>query len=203
MDELTTWADVARELATRERGAQTRLARALGMDTSYLSRKLKTRGDLSLREVRKIEAFLKDEPESLDGLTEPAVQFMHRGQLKVFGYAATSDGDRIALASDRVLDTLQLPTGMDLDPDEYFVVLPIGSSMEPRIFAGEPQVVRRDYPPARDKKCLIEFNDGTAVIKAYRGQKDGRVFAEQYNPPKVVDYDATAVKTIHAIWLSL
>lgn len=202
MDSLLTWFDVAERLKGVERGAQSRLAKALKIDPSYFSRKLKSRTDLTMREQRQVEAFFALEPEA-EFVSDTAIETVRSGRLKVFGYAATSDGDRIAIASDRVLDMLQLPAGLDLDPEEYFVVLPIGSSMEPRIFAGEPQVVRRGYPPARDKKCLIEFSDGTAVIKAYRGQKDGRVFAEQYNPAKVVDFDASSVKAIHAIWLSL
>jgi phage repressor protein C with HTH and peptisase S24 domain len=202
MDELLTWSDVAERLAGFERGAQTRLAKLLKVDPSYFSRRLKTRTELTVREQRVVASFFANEPEA-EFLSDTAIEAPRRGRLQVFGYAATADRDRIALASDRVLDMLQLPAGLDLDPEEYFVVLPIGSSMEPRIFAGEPQVVRRGYPPARDKKCLIEFNDGTAIIKAYRGERDGRVFAEQYNPAQVVDFDAASVKAIHAIWLSL
>lgn len=201
MDELTTWLDVAERLKGRERGAQSRLAKVLQIDPSYFSRRLKSRSELTLRELRKVEAFLANEPET--EFPSDRIEAVASGRLKVFGYAATSDGERIALASDRVLDMMQLPPGLDLDPEEYFVVLPVGSSMEPRVFAGEPQIVRRNYPPARDKKCLIEFNDDTAVIKAYRGQRDGRVFAEQYNPERVIDFDAASVRAIHAIWMSL
>lgn len=201
MDELITWADIGKRLKGYGRGAQSAMARHMRIDPSYFSRRVKQRVDLTLSEARLASAWFEGEA---PGLAEEPVQFEHAPRrLKVFGYAATSDGDRIAIASDRVLDTLELPAGMDLDPEEYFVILPIGSSMEPRIFAGEPQVVRRNYPPARDKKVLIEFTDGTALIKSYRGQKDGRVFAEQYNPPKVVDYDASSVKALHAITLSL
>lgn len=202
MDDLLTWRDVATRLGECERGAQGRLAKALDIDPSYFSRKLKVAGELTVREQRKVSAFFANEPLA-DFDSDRALEEHPAGRLKVFGYAATSDGDRIALADDRVLDMLHLPAGLDLDPEEYFAVLPIGSSMEPRIFAGEPQVVRRKYPPARDRLCLIEFSDGTAVIKSYRGQRDGRVFGEQYNPPKILDYDAATVKSLHAIWIRL
>ncbi len=202
MDEMLTWEDVAQRLKGSRRGAQSALATHLGIDPSYFSRRLKSHVDLTVAEARRVESWFKNEPTPAYQPHEPPRAESPK-KLKVFGYAATSDGDRIAVASDRVLDMLELPSGLELDPEEYFVILPIGSSMEPRIFAGEPQVVRRNYPPARDKRVLIEFTDGTAVIKSYKGQKDGRVFAEQYNPPKIVDYDAASVRSLHAITLSL
>lgn len=170
------------------------------MDPSFLSRQLKTRVELTVPQLRKVEAFLSDAP--ADELAAKAER-LGPNKLRVFGYAATSDGDRIAVADDRILDYLELPPGLDLDPEEYFVVLPVGSSMEPRVFAGEPQVVRKGYPPARGKKVLIEFNDGTAVIKDYRGQRDGKVFAEQWNPARLVDYDASSIRALHLIQFSL
>lgn len=201
MDEILTWADVAKRLSVKPRGAQGRLAKQLGRDPSQFSRMLRSRGELTLKQQRQIETLLESEADTDLAAEEPDTP--PPGALQVYGYAATTDGDRIAIASDRLLDHMTLLPGIDLDPEVYFVVLPIGSSMEPRIFAGEPQVVRRRYPPRRDQKCLIEFNDGSAVIKHYRGQKDGRVFAEQFNPPRVIDYPATEVRAIHAICMAL
>ncbi len=197
---MTTWQDISARLAGAERGTQSALARFLDMDASYLSRKLKTRDPLTVSEARKAQQWL--ESMDLPDYEPPAQPAESQSRkLRVFGYAATSDGDRIAIASDRILDMMEIPA--ELDPSTHFVILPIGSSMEPRIFAGEPQVVRRNYPPGRDRLVLIEFNDGTGVIKSYRGQKDGRVFVEQYNPPKTLDYDASTVKALHAIVLRL
>ena len=77
--------------------------------------------------------------------------------------------------------------------------------MEPRFFAGESVFVHAGLPPARGQDCLIEFRDGSAVIKSYRGQRDGFVFAWQYNPSadesNELRYQGTDVKALHAVEL--
>ena len=209
MDNLCTWADVANYLDMHPEVTQAKLAKAIVMDPSQLSRALKARdGDLSVIRAAQIKRFFAE----LDG--DPSFVANDTGQrpqsraasglvrrLPVFGYAAASDGEHFVLNEGQVIEDRELPSGITLPPGDYFIVLPSGSSMEPRIMAGEPQVVRRNYPPARDKGVVIEFPDGTAVIKNYRGRKDGRIWVEQFNPPKMLDYDATKVK-VHAVIFS-
>ena len=79
------------------------------------------------------------------------------------------------------------------------MIHPIGSSMEPRIFEGEPLLVLVRQPPLRNGDALIEFNDGTGVVKSYRGTRDGQVFAHQYNPDEDRRYEATKVKALHRV----
>ncbi len=97
---------------------------------------------------------------------------------------------------------MELPAGI-APPGEAFVIQAFGSSMEPRIFDGEALVVVRRMPPVRDRDAVIEFSDGSAVVKTYKGQRNGRVFGEQFNPPQMVDYDATTVRAIHRVWCRL
>lgn len=181
MDDLYSWGDVAQILRTRPRGTQSALAAYLGMDPSYLSRMLKDgAGELTVAQARAITNFLEGRPAE----SESRLVAGSSRRLPVYGYAAASDGDRFVLNEGDILDEIELPMGIVLGPGEYFVVLPAGSSMEPRIFAGEPQVVRRNYPPGRDKKAVIEFRDGTAVIKNYRGLRTARSLPNSSTHPR-------------------
>lgn len=210
MDDALTWKWVADELDKLPRGAGTRLAKEMGLHTSDFYRRIgrvatkAQKGDkqqeLSESQARVAREFFGQAPEApptaRDGRTAS------RTRLPVYGYAAAAegaDGERVALNEGNIIDWLELPMGIVLGPGEYFVVRPLGSSMEPRIFPGEPLVVRRNFPPARGADCIIEFGDGSGVVKSYKGQRDGRVFAEQFNPAKGVDYDAASVRAVHAV----
>ena len=39
----------------------------------------------------------------------------------------------------------------------------IGSSMEPRLFQGELVIAQLHLAPVRDRDCLVELNDGSAL----------------------------------------
>lgn len=195
MDDPTTWAELAQRPEMQERGAQRRLADHLGMDTSYLNRKLKTKHDLKVSEAKAVAAFLNGE--------DPAPEAPVGRRVPVYGYAAMGaahkddEGDLIAINGD-VIDYMELPAGLN-PRGECFVIHPIGSSMEPRIFEGEPLLVLVRQPPLRNGDALIEFNDGSGVVKNYRGTRDGRVFAHQFNPDKERSYQASSVKALHRV----
>jgi phage repressor protein C with HTH and peptisase S24 domain len=201
---FVTWKDVSAQLSTLGRGSTARLADHLEMDRSYVSRLLKGDQPLTVPQLNGVVTFFENNPNG-QGTTpiNTKRESQSRTRLPVYGYAAAGGEDNFVFNEGEIIDWLDLPMGLALGPGEYIVVIPYGSSMEPRIFPGEPQVVRLNFPPARDKKAVIEFNNGTAVIKNYRGQRDGRVFAEQFNPPKTLDWDATTVKAIHAVAFGL
>lgn len=206
MDELQTWADVADRIRASPRGAKQKLARALNMDPSYLYRRLNhAAGQLTVHQSKAIARFFENlaEEVTFDEDAKPAAPRGEPHRLAVYGYAAGSEGELIALNEGQVLEWLELPHGLALMPGDFFVIRPIGSSMEPRIFPGDTVVVRRNYPPARDKDVVIEFTDGSAVIKTYQGQRSGRVFAKQWNEEKTLDYDATKVRAMHAVAFKL
>lgn len=194
-EDVSTWDELKARLADRPRGAGYKLSELLGMNSSYFYRKLKQGGPLKATQANIIRQYLADDTGMDDGAPSAATQ--NRRRLPVFGYAAAGGDDRIATNEGRILDWMDLPMGMELGPGEWFVVVTVGSSMEPRIFPGEPQIVRRDHPPSRGKDVVVEFADGTAVIKTYKGQRDGKVFVEQYNPPRELSYDATSVRALH------
>lgn len=201
MDLALTWTIVAERLEALPRGAAYQLSKTLGMNSSYLYRKLKNGGDLTERQAQAVRAFFGEANETPTHQTPPPRDTSNK--LPVYGYAAATDGDRIALNEGEIIDWIELPHGLALGPGEFFGVRPMGSSMEPRIFPGETLVVRKNYPPARDKDVVIEFSDGSGVIKTYEGQRQGRVFAKQWNEPRTLDYDATTVRALHAVAFKL
>jgi SOS-response transcriptional repressor LexA len=204
MDELQTWNDLAARVKALPRGAAYKLAAAMGMNASYFYRRINhPKGELSVLQARTARDFFKAAED--DTAPPPFMAPSSSGAIKlpVYGYAAGSDGDLIAMNEGQVLEWYELPHGLLLGPGEFFIIRPIGSSMEPRIFAGDPVVCRRNYPPARDKDVVIEFTDGAGVIKTYQGQRAGRVFAKQWNEEKTLDYDASKVRALHAVAFKL
>lgn len=198
MDELATWRDVERALEAKGRGAKNRLAKHLKMDPSYLGRLLDRGDDLKINQARQIKSFFDDAADAGGRVPEPEP----RRRAPMYGYAAGSSGDRIAFNPGEIIEWIELPPGMDPRGD-VFTVRAIGSSMEPRIFDGETLVVQRGMPPARGRDAVIEFNDGSAVVKTYKGQKDGHVFAWQYNPDTEVRFEMSTVKAVHAVYCRL
>lgn len=196
MDEPRTWTDVAARPELQRRGGKNQLARFLDMDPSYLHRKLGQRQSLTLDQAAKVRAWLEgDEPDA----PPPTGR-----RVPIYGYAAMGSsglgdpGERIAMGTGDIIDWTELPAGID-PRGECFVIHPVGSSMEPRIFEGEPLLVLVKQPPLRNGDALIEFNDGSGVVKSYRGTRQGRVWAHQFNPDEGRDYDAASVKQLHRV----
>lgn len=185
--------------------SQAALARHLGLDPSSLTKTLKGDRRLKADELIKIEEFFGeklDRDATVESLSTRRVGAPRR--IPVYGYAAAGGNERIAINAGQVIDWVDAPPLWNGIGD-LIVVRVIGDSMEPRYFAGESVIARLGLPPGRGQDCLIEFHDGSALIKNYRGQRDGQVFAFQYNPPPgeegEVRYSASSVKAIHAVEL--
>jgi phage repressor protein C with HTH and peptisase S24 domain len=195
MDEPITWKEISRRLDDMGRGARSRLSEALGMDRSQLARTLRYAGFPRTDQARIVDSFFEGKD------TTPAERRSRDEGFRVplYGYAAGGGSDIIAFNEGRILDWIELPRGMTLRGD-FFVVQTIGSSMEPRIWAGERKIIQKGVPPGRDQDAVFEFKDGTAVLKTYKREKDGVVFAEQYNPPSELRYAGTSIAAMHAVF---
>jgi len=195
MDSLMDWRAVAARLDEMGRGSRSRLAELLDMDRSQLARQLRTRKFPALDQAATIEQFLTGSP---SGDVHVPASRAEAQTVPLYGYAAGSEGDRIAMNEGRVLDWIPLPRGMRLR-GEFFFVQMVGGSMEPRIWSGERKLVQRGVSPGRMQDAVIEFHDGTAVLKTYEREKDGVIFARQYNSEKELRYEGTKVKALHAV----
>ena len=167
--------------------SQSALARHLGKTVHAIGRLVKNERELTPSEVAEIEAFFGDAAP-----VEPTIE-----RIPVYGYVAAGGVDRIAMGSDHVLDYLEVPAG--LTRGHPIALRVVGDSMEPRLFSGETVIVGLGVAPARYGDCVVEYRDGSGVIKQYRGQRDGKVFLYQYNPEQEFPVDASAVKAVHAV----
>lgn len=169
---------------------QVALASHLGRSVHATSRLVNSARELTPSEIALVETFFNDN----DRAAHPETV-----RIPVYGYAAASNGDRIALGSDHVLDHLELPAG--LVRGSAIAIRVAGDSMEPRLFSGETVVVALNVTPARYGDCVVELRDGTGLVKQYRGRRDGHVFLYQYNPEREVRLRDDEVRAIHAVQL--
>jgi phage repressor protein C with HTH and peptisase S24 domain len=188
-NELHDWKTVKARLEPRGRGAAYQLAGKLGMNPSYLYRKLKQGGPLKTREAADVRAFL-----------EEAVEFEHEApapsRVVVLGVAADGEG-RFSMTEP--MDRIEPPSGLALRAS-YYLVRQVGSLMEPRILAGELLVVTPGVEAATNRDALFEFTDGTGMVLTYRGRRQGRVFAYRLDEDREEAFDATHVKALHAVF---
>lgn len=199
--DILTWRVVGERLQERGRGAKNQLARRLNIDPSDLSRRLKRSGEPTASQAQVIEAFLDGEADAAQesmSFALPAGSAPPPRRLPVYGYAGLADEDRVALASDQVLDFVDVPAG--LVRGEAFIVRLTGESMYPRLRSGEQVIVERGVPPVRYDDVLVELADGTGMVKEYRGQKDGYLFLWQHNPEREIRLPLTQVRRLHAAW---
>lgn len=166
---------------------QAALGRAIGKSKDSVSRLLTGQRSLEVDEADAIRAFFGEDQ-------SPGPTFV---QIPVYGYAAAGGDDRVALASDQVLDRIEIPAG--LTRGEAFAIRVSGDSMEPRLYSGELVIVGRGVAPQKNGDCVVEMKDGSALVKQYRSQRDGVVFLHQLNPDQEIRLDATKVRTIHAV----
>lgn len=179
---------------------QAELARYLHLDPSSLTKTIKGVRRLKADELIRMEEFFSGEMPQGDAMVETLAARRPQGprRIPVFGYAAAGGEELIAFNSSQVVDWIDPPPLWN-GAGDLIAVRVIGDSMEPRLFSGEMVVAQVGLPPQRDRDCVIEFQDGSGLLKTYRGQKDGRVFAHQWNPDKELSVDGSSVKAIHAV----
>lgn len=166
---------------------QAALGRHIGVSKDSISRLMKGERKVSAEEAIKIKAFFADDPAA----TPPV------DMLDVYGYAQAGGEDHIGMASDQVIDRIEVPAG--LVRGQAIGIRVAGDSMEPRLYSGETVIVGLNVPPERDRDCVVELKDGTGMVKQYKGRRDGQIFLHQYNPDRELRIDATRVKAIHAV----
>ena len=179
---------------------QAALSRYMGMDPSSLTKTIKGDRQLKAHELLKIEEFFAQADTPMGATVTPLARRRTTPptRIPVYGYAAAGGEERIVFNPGQVIDWIDPPPLWNGTGDLLAIRI-LGDSMEPRLFAGEMVVAQIGLPPARDRDCVIEFADGSALVKTYKGQKDGQVFAHQYNPDKEIRVAATSVRAVHSI----
>lgn len=167
--------------------SQRALADYVGVSKDSISRLLTGHRSMGVDEAERIKEFFGDD-------APQAPSFV---QIPVYGYAAAGGADRVAIANDLVLDRIEIPAGMTRG--DAMAIRIAGDSMEPRLYSGELVIVERNVPPDRNGDCVLELTDGSAIVKQYRGQRDGFYFLRQYNPDEEVRIPVTKTRAIHAV----
>lgn len=172
----------------RESGrSQTALAKHLGKSKDSVSRLVNGVRSMDVEELQAIQNFFGEaEPKHPDFV-----------QIPVYGYAGAAGPDRVVIASDQVLEHIEVPYG--LTRGETIAIRVAGDSMEPRLYSGELVIVELGVPPSRGGDCVVELKDGTALVKQYQGIRDQYAFLRQLNPDQEVRLPLTQVKAIHAV----
>jgi phage repressor protein C with HTH and peptisase S24 domain len=163
------------------------LGRHLGKKRDSMSRLLSGDRRMTAEELQGIREFFEAD-------NDVAPQYE---TIDVYGYAAAGGTDRVAMGDGRAIDRIEIPAGLVRGPTIGIRV--VGDSMEPRLFSGETVIVGMNVPPGRDRDCVVELMDGTAMVKTYRGSRDGWVFLHQYNPDEEVKVGSDKVRAIHAV----
>lgn len=78
-------------------------------------------------------------------------------------------------------------------------VLVTGSSMEPRYLPGEIIICHPRRPLTPGCFVLLEFEDGTGVVKQWVGRDDRTVRVKQLNPPKSLSYPRNKVVNVYRV----
>lgn len=167
-----------RVLPEREREI---IARHLGVDEDYLrdDSRLKLGGPTAFP-IRRAPALGYGAPD-----------------LPIMGRAHGAGGTYISLNTGRVGMT-ERPAYL-IGVEDGFAFYVVEESMVPRFRPGELCYVNPNKPPVAGDDVLIEFEDGSGVVKEFVRQTDAKVIAKQHNPPKTVTYDLAKVKSVRFI----
>lgn len=178
---------------------QADLARHLNLDPSSLTKTIKGQRRLKADEMLAVENFFRDAREEGKAPSDNSPRF--RGltrKFPLYGYPAAGGEDRVGVSDTDIVDWIDPPPFWN-GVGELFGVRVVGLSMEPRLFEGEMVVAQHSLPPSRDRDCVVEFTDGTSVVKTYVTQRDGFVYCKQWSPAQDLRYKTGDVKALHAV----
>lgn len=114
----------------------------------------------------------------------------------VYGQPSGASGSSMSLNDRSVVDHAPVRPNMG---NEGFFMIVIGDSMEPRYEQGERIAVNRTLPPKKGKDCVIEFIDGTAVLRRFLSMNEKTLACEQLNPQKKLTYSMAEVTAVYAV----
>jgi len=176
---------------------QADLARFMPLDPSSLTKLIKGERSMKVPELRRLEEFFSaaNGGEPVERLASRRAEAQAR--IPLFGVPHGDDG-AVLFTSGREADWISPPIVAPANVELVAVRVP-GDQMEPRMFQGEIVVAQVRMPPARDRDCVVEFTDGTAIVRTFKGLRDGRVHLELYHPASNIHVDATKVRALHAV----
>ena len=215
-------ADPVRNLISqllRERGLDAKaVSLAIGRNHAYLQQFLKRGIPRKLPEDVRVALadYFQIEQKDLAGVSQkanvtiaPPRNARLAGQVGLnvtvpaYGQARGGRDGQFPLNGNKVADVLAPPSLANV-PDAYAVYV-VGSSMEPRYYAGECVFVNPKLPIM--KGCFVvaqiaapvEGDPPLAYVKRYVSSDDKVLRLEQYNPKKTLTFPAGRVVSLHRI----
>lgn len=122
------------------------------------------------------------------------------GKIPLYAYAAGSVGGE-EVTSNTPYDHIDRPPFISAEADAYAVRV-IGSSMEPRYFAGEIVYAIRNMPPKQGDFVIVQFRQGEelrAMVKRFVSADNGIIRLTQYNPAQDIKLARDAVVSVDFI----
>lgn len=115
----------------------------------------------------------------------------------VYGYVAGSS-DRVAINDGRIVGMRQRGPALAYSKDGFYVTV-IGDSMEPRLRPGEFVAVNPALPPMKGDECVVQFQNGEAIVKTFVSQDEKNLTVKQYNPPKTMKFPVSEVSAVYPV----
>lgn len=187
---------------------QADLGRFIPLDPQRLSKSVHGKRRFTVQEMRRVEEFFEaaKSPGGIERLS--AHRSAGATRIPVYGLAAPAPEEHgfsepsIAFDASRIVDWITTPASHAVAGDLVAMRMP-GIEMEPRIFQGELVVAQLNMPAERDRDCMVELMNGSALLRTFKGIRDGRVHFEIWNPHKQQHISATKVRAIHAVLFRL
>lgn len=117
--------------------------------------------------------------------------------LPIMGRARAATDDALIFEGGRV-GTTERPSYL-VGVEDAFAIYIMGDSMYPRYKSGEIGYVNPHKPPMSGDDVLIEFEDGTGVVKELVRVTRSKVLAKQHNPKREITYEISNIKRISLI----
>jgi len=126
--------------------------------------------------------------------------------IPVYGHAVGGKDGEFVLNGNEVSEVLA-PASLSNIPDAYAVYV-VGTSMEPRYFAGETVYVNPRMPISQGAFVVAQIATGVetdtphAFVKRFVSQDAKRLRLEQFHPKKQLEFPASKVVSVHRIIMS-
>lgn len=198
------------ELLRRSGKRQADLARHLALDPSSMSKLIRGARQLKAIELAKIEEFFAMAMDEVVADRTPGrihkidgASLFRRASIRkvpVYGYEAEGTRERrVAMTETKIIDYID-PHPLWNGLGELVGVRVIGEFMEPRLFEGELVIAQLNLPPVHGGDCLVEFNDGSGLVRSYISSREGEpVICRQWSPDSEVSFPRAEVRALHAV----
>jgi hypothetical protein len=141
--------------------------------------------------MRELSAQPVGAPHAAPELTESA------DVVPLFGYANAA-GSTLRLNEDQRVGVVPIHPAQR-GSRQAFAFIVFGDSISPRLSHGDIGYAIRGKPPLKGKPCLVEMQNGEALVKIFESLDEQTLFLSQLEPRKALTYPLREVRAVHAV----